>query len=204
MKFYDCKHQNEYMIKPIILAIVILFFSACTKEEIKIPPASHPVMHYTNLQNAEVVPFQPRAVDIDSDGINDFLFGVLLVGDPILQRDRLQYLAYSKVSTNLLNNEQDQSPVLNKEDLISATHQGYQWFEISAIVLAEKITTMTDSFWEGLWKNASHKYLPVQLKKNDKLYHGWIELSFDMVGGKLFMHKAAVSTEANKTIKAGF
>lgn len=192
------------MAKPLIPAIIILIFSACTKEEIKIPPVSHPVMHYTNLQNAEVFPFQARAVDIDSDGVNDFLFGVLLVGDPILQRDRLQYFAYSKVNTNLLSNEQDQSPVLNKEDLISVTHQGYQWFEVSAIVLAEKITTMTGSFWEGLWKNASHKYLPVQIKRSDKLYHGWIELSFDTVAEKLFLHRAAISTEANKTVKAGF
>jgi hypothetical protein len=73
-----------------------------------------------------------------------------LIGDPVGQRDRLQYLAHSKVDTNLLNTDQAQSPVLNKGDLISTTHQGYQWFEVSAIVLAEKITTMRDNFWEGL------------------------------------------------------
>lgn len=177
---------------------------ACRKEKSEPLPAPHPVMHYKDLQNSEVVYSKPKAVDIDDDGSNDFLFSVELLGDPILQRDRLQYLAHSKVGTNLLNDEKDQSPVLNKGDSISATHQGYQWFEISAIVLAEKITTMTNSFWEGLWKNASHQYLPVQIKKNEKLYHGWIEVSFDTAAGKLLLHKTAISTEAYKTVKAGF
>ena len=127
-----------------LFAMAVLVF-ACNKEPEPLP-ASHPVMHYKDLQNSEVLYFKPKAVDMDDDGNNDFLFGVLLVGDPILQRDRLQYLAYSKVGTNLLNNEKDQSPVLNNGDFISATHKGYQWFEISAIVLAEKITTMTGSF----------------------------------------------------------
>lgn len=186
-----------------IFAIAVLAF-ACHKDKLDPLPAPHPVMHYKDLQNAEVVYSKSKAVDIDDDGHNDFLFGVSLVGDPILQRDRLQYLAHSKVGTNLLNNDQDQSPVLNKGDLISTTHQGYQWFEISAIVLAEKITTMKDSFWEGLWKNASHNYLPVQINKEGKLYQGWIEISFDTVAEKLILHKAAISTEANKTVKAGF
>jgi hypothetical protein len=127
-----------------------------------------------------------------------------LVGDPILQRDRLQFIAHSKIDDNLLNNDEDQSPVLNRYDLISETHQGYQWYEISAIVLAEKITTMTSVFWEGLWKNASHKYLPVQIKRNNKLYHGWIELSFDTAAEKLILHRSAISTEAGKDVKAGY
>jgi hypothetical protein len=183
---------------------IAIFVFACNKEKPEPLPAPHPVMHYKDLQNSEVFYSKPKAVDMDDDGNNDFQFGVLLVGDPILQRDRLQYLAYSKVGTNLLNNEKDQSPVLKKADFISTAHQGYQWFEISAIVLAEKITTMTDSFWEGLWRNALHKYLPVQIKKNEKLYNGWIEVSFDTVTEKLILHKAAISTEANKTVRAGF
>jgi hypothetical protein len=161
-------------------------------------------MKYTNLQEATVDHLHPRSVDIDKDGINDFSFGVLLVGDPVLERDRLQFLAHSKPNTNLLNNNEDQSPVLNRLDIISKTHSGYEWFEISAIVLAEKITTMAESFWEGLWKNATHKYLPVQVKKNNKFYNGWIELSFDANTEQLILHRAAISTEENRDAKAGY
>ena len=192
------------MRKFFLFAIPVLFFYSCKKDAIVPKPSTHPVMRYKDLQNAEVAVSYSQSVDIDNDGTKDFAFSVLLVGDPILQRDRLQFIAHSKIDDNLLNNDEDQSPVLNRYDLISETHQGYQWYEISAIVLAEKITTMTNVFWEGLWKNASHKYLPVQIKRNNKLYHGWIELSFDTASEKLILHKSAISTEAGKDVKAGY
>jgi len=192
------------MRKLFLFIIPFLFLFSCKKEETLPKPSKHPAMVYKDLQNAEVIVSHSQSVDIDNDGTKDFAFGVLLIGDPILQRDRLQFIAYSRIDDNLLNNDVDQSPVLNQYDLISKIHQGYQWFEISAIVLAEKITTMTDVFWDGLWKNASHKYLPVQIERNNKLYHGWIELSFDTAAEKLILHRSAISTEENKDVKAGY
>ena len=191
------------MKKLAAIVATVLFFSACNKDKTEVPSPVHPVMQYKDLQNAEVAYLKPKSIDIDNDGANDFSFGVELVGDPILQRDRWQYLALSKVNTNLLNNEQDQSPMLNKNDSIPVLYQNYQWFEISAIVLTEKIVTMTESYWEGLWKNASHKFLPVQLKKGGRFYNGWVELSFDTAAEKLILHTSAISTEANETVKAG-
>lgn len=190
------------MRKLFIPLLAAFIFSSCTKDPIE-PPA-HPVMQYKDLQNAEVKYNQLKAVDMDNDGVTDFWFSTLLVGDPVLQRDRRQFYAHSKANTNLLNDANDESPVLNKLDLISKKQDGYEWYEVSAIVLAEKIVTMTETFWQGAWKNASHKYLPVQIKRDDKLYHGWIELSFDAVEEKLVLHKAALSTEADKSVKAGY
>jgi len=177
---------------------------ACKTQDIPYP-VTQPQMHYTDLQNAEMRHNQPFALDIDGDGSTDFLFSTLLVGDPILQRDRLQFIAHSKIGTNLLNNDNDQSPVLNNGDKISLIQTGYEWFELSAIVLAEKITGMTEPMhWAGLWKYATHRYLPVQLKKNGKFYNGWIELSLDSLSEKLVLHKTAISIEAGKDIKAGY
>jgi hypothetical protein len=88
-------------------------------------------------------------------------------------------------------------------DVISRNVTGYTWWEISAIVLAEKIITYTESHWEGAWKNADHKYLPVQMKKQGKLYHGWIELSFNTTEEKLILHRSAISKEEDKDVKAG-
>jgi hypothetical protein len=193
------------MTKHLLVAIATVTLIACGKEKPlpEAPASSHPLMAYKNLQNQEVKYGQSRYVDIDSDGTNDFLFNVELIGDPILQRDRIQFYANSGIKRNLLNNDLDESPMLNKGDSISKNHVGYNWWQISSIVLAEKIITYNGDSWQGLWKNADHKYLPIQVEKTGKLYHGWIELSFNTVEEKLILHNAAISTEEEKGIKAG-
>jgi hypothetical protein len=193
------------MTTHLLVAIATVTLIACGKEKplTEAPVSSHPLMAYKNLQNQEVKYGQSRYVDIDSDGTNDFLFNVELIGDPILQRDRIQFYANSGIKRNLLNNDLDESPMLNKGDSISKNHVGYNWWQISSIVLAEKIITYNGDSWQGLWKNADHKYLPIQVEKTGKLYHGWIELSFNTVEEKLILHNAAISTEEEKGIKAG-
>jgi hypothetical protein len=193
------------MTKYLFFATVSVLLVACGKEKVpaKEPVKTHPIMIYTDLQNKEVKYGKFQYVDVDGDGPYDFLFNVVLVGDPILQRDRVQFYANSGINRNLLNSDVDESPMLSKGDSISKIHAGYQWWEISAIVLAEKIVTNDGSFWQGKWKNADHKYLPIQIEKNNKLYHGWIELSFNTAEEKLILHKAAISTEEDKSIQAG-
>lgn len=191
-----------------ILLILCTAFTmvACTKDPVRPkpePPSTHPEMIYSDLRNAEVRYGKLQFVDIDQDGSKDFSFSVQLVGDPVLQRDRLQFYTYSGIKRNLLNNDVDESPMLNKSDSISKNHPGYTWWEISEIVLAEKITDYNGSYWQGLWKNADHKYLPVQIEKNKKLYHGWIELSFNSAGEKLILHRSAISKEEDRSVLAG-
>jgi hypothetical protein len=185
----------------ILQVAIILLFSACSQATLSEPQSA--LVVYKDLQNAEVKYGQPKTLDINNDGSIDFSFGVLLVGDPILQRDRMQFYVHSKVDRNLLNDGTDQSPVLSKLDIITKSHPGYSWLPISSIVLAEKIIENNGSYWAGTWKNAAHNYIPIQFKTNGKLYHGWIELSFDTAGDKLILHKAGLSTEGDKDVKAG-
>lgn len=187
-----------------VFLFAVLVLSACEKDNEDNVPKPHPVMQYKDLHNAEVKIGQPQRLDLDDDGITDFNFGVLLLGDPILQRDRLQFYAFSKPERNLLNNENDESPVLGRLDIISQNIPGYKWFDISAIVLAEKIMETNNSFWSGLWKTASHKFLPVQVKRNNKLYNGWIEISMDTNGEKLILHRSGLSLLQDADVKAGY
>jgi hypothetical protein len=193
------------MTKYLLIAVVTVLLISCGKERplVPAPVSTQPIMAYKELGNQEVKYGQYQYVDLDNDGTRDFLFNVQLVGDPILQRDRIQFYANSGIKRNLLNNDVDESPMLNKGDSISKRHVGYNWWEISSIVLAEKLVYASGSSWEGVWKNADHKYLPIQIEKNGKLYHGWIEISFSIAEEKLILHKAAISTEEDKSIKAG-
>lgn len=176
---------------------------ACNKED-ELKP-EQPTMQYTNLQNAEVRFNEFKNVDMDGDGKNDFLFQTLLVGDPILKRDRKQFYAFSKIGTYLLVDAQEQAPVLNSGDAIMVNNYlSAEWYEIAATVLAEKIIEENgSSHWEGAWKNTTHRYLPVQVAKNGLRYTGWIELSFDAELEKIILHRAAISTVAQTDSKAG-
>lgn len=166
---------------------------------------NHPPMRHTDLQDIEVRPGSSRSLDLDGDGTKDFFFYTQLVGDPVLKRDRLQYYAGSTIKTNLLSDANDESPVLPQGAQVMLNHQGYTWYEISAIVLTEKITTMTPpSFWQGRWSEASHQYLPVQINKGGKLYMGWIELSMDKTAEKLVLHRAAIAKEPGRTVRTGY
>lgn len=57
--------------------------------------------------------------------------------------------------------------------------------------------------WAGLWKNATHRFLPVQIKRNGQFYNGWIEISFDILNEKLVLHRTAISTEPGREVRAG-
>jgi hypothetical protein len=190
------------MTRFLFFAFAALTITSCTKD---LGYIDQPKMRYTDLQGAEIKSGTWQRLDVDGDGTIDFSFQTLLVGDPILERDRLQFYVSSKIKTNLLNDANDESPVLTKGEQIMLNHAGYTWYEISAIVLTEKITTMTPpAFWQGRWSEASHRYLPIQIDKNGKLYMGWIELSMDKAAEKLILHRAAISLDPNQTIRAGF
>lgn len=190
----------------IFVIAVILLFTACKRESWQTTPKpeSHPEMRYKDLQNAEVKYQQAKMVDVDNDGSADFAFSVQLVGDPLLQHDRWQFIAHSGVNRNLLNDANDNSPMLKRLDVIGKQMSGYTWYEISAIVLAEKIITNNGSYWDGIWKNADHQFLPIQLQKEGKYFHGWIEVSFNTAEEKLVLHRSAISREEEKSVRAGY
>ena len=161
-------------------------------------------MDYIDLKDAYISYNTYQHVDLDNDNKTDFTFLTLLVGDPLLNRDELHFYATSKIHSLLLNNEHDESPVLSKDQPIKAEHQDFTWYEVSSILLVEKQMYKDDiTYWDGLWKNVNRRYLPVQITKEGKPYFGWIELSFDKVTEVLILHKAAISKEPYKTVKAG-
>ena len=194
------------MNKYFFFAVLLMVIAGCKKDSVvqPIPVPVHPLMFYKDLGNFEVSKGHSLTLDIDNDGISDCSFSVQLVGDPIMKVDKLQYYVFSRIKLNLLNDQNDESPMLNKYDLIKNEHPGYTWYELSFILLTQKIISDGGNTWLGLWKNADHKYLPFQIVKDNNLFHGWIELSMNTVTGKLILHRSGISTEANKEVKAGY
>ena len=178
---------------------------ACKKNLVEQTPVAHPKMAYSNLSDSAVVFGRSASFDLDGNGEKDIYFGTLLVGDPVSQQDKKQWLVTSSFNANLPVNTSENIPMLNLNDSIPLSDfPGYGWYNASSIVLSQKIIGVTGApYWEGRWKDASHRFIPVQLRKNNDLYNGWVEISFDTLNAKLILHKAAVSFEPNKSILAG-
>ena len=189
----------------IILFLSVILFSSCSKDPTAPLPLPQPEMKYVDLSGKEITQSNSITLDLDSDGKNDLRFHTLLVADPIAKQDKLQFYAMSLVESFLPVNANEEIPVMNEGDMIFTNNfSNFSWFEISSIVLVQKVTGIAGpSFWEGPWKNAAHKFLPIQVKVNQQRFNGWVELSMNIQQQRLVLHKAAICRQAGKNIKAG-
>jgi len=164
-------------------------------------------MKYIDLLNARIKSPTIGVIDLDGNGTIDLYFGTTLIGDPIFKQDRLVFEAVSEQYVNLqVIDYSEVGKRMNKGDVISKNAaDGFMWYELTHLVLAEKVIPVNGTpFWQGNWKDASHHYLPVQVVRNGELFHGWVEISMDTNAEQLILHKAAISTESNKEVKAGY
>jgi len=191
----------------VVVIGIILVFSSCKDDDaIPSPIVEQPEMEYFNFSDTVIKAFAPGfSFDVNHDGRKDLKFGTLLVGDPIEQVDKVQFFISTNIGVRLPVNNNEGIPVLNNGDsIVVDDFNGYQWFELSSIVLVQKVISYNkpDS-WDGPWKDAIHKFIPYQVKDADKRYNGWVELSVDIPFEKIVLHRAAISKTADKVIYAG-
>ena len=186
-----------------VIVAGIAFIVACRKT-IEKAPVSNPSMNYIDLSDTSVAFNRYFSIDLDGNGEKDVAFGTLLVGDPINKQDKMQWLVTTSFNGSLPVDNDEKIPVLNEEDSIPVNNfRGYNWYNASAVLLAQKVIGEQSVFWQGDWKSVSHRFIPVQVKKNNLLYNGWVEVSFSMTDEKLILHEAAICKEAGKKIEAG-
>jgi hypothetical protein len=193
-----------------LAVLVFIVFASCKKEPVVQPPvpAPEPVveMLYTNLNNAEVK-YSPSGVwvDLDNDNRPEVLFEVMLVGDFINKKDMYKFNIVTSIRTNVPVNSNEQIPVFQKGATITTANlDGTNWYGASEITLMEKVVFENNAIvWRGNWLMVQKSYLPVQLYRNGKWHNGWIELTADHQNEKLILHRAAISKEPEKVIKAG-
>ena len=188
--------------------VILLTVISCKKEKQQVTTPNLPEtnMEYFNFNNREIkAGSSGYSIDMNHDGRKDIAFSTLLVGDPINQVDKLQFLVETNVKANLPVGAGEKIPVMKLGDLVQLNDfDGYRWFELSSVILVQKIISFTQPpVWEGDWRNAAHKYLPYQVVVGDKRYNGWFEISIDIARECVVLHRAALSKEPNKIVKAG-
>ena len=202
------------MKKTLFSLTLLLVLASCTKDRGAAPgpggsspqpqgPVTLPAMRVIDLHDAQVRYQQTRTVDLNGDGAADLLFKLQLVGDPLLQVDKHQFCVQSGIQRNLLVNEQDETLPYAGSITIALQQAGFEWYEVSQVLLAEKVIGFTDSWWDGIWKNAQHRYLAVQVQQGNDRYMGWVELSIDQASETLTLHRAALNLSPNVAIVTG-
>lgn len=193
---------------PFLIASAVVLFSSCNKKDIIIdpPPAiGFPDMLVTELNDAEIKHEQYKTIDLDQDGVTDLVFATWYIGDPVEQEDEILYFASSSVKTSLMVAGENTSPRFNKSDVIPVKPvEGHEWYVVAQVEMAMKnIGYEIPPYWEKDWKDANHKFLAVQVNRNDKLYYGWVEVSMNKANSTLILHRAAISKEPGRAVKAG-
>ncbi len=192
-------------------SFIMLAATACKKPTVYNPiipePGKDQQIRYTNLNNREVLFGRNAAVlDVNQDGQYDIIFGTQLVGDPIYQVDKRQFLASAHIDTYIPVNFAEQFPSLSFGQLIPLhDFNGFTWYNASSAVLMERWEDIHGNIsWRGNWHTPTPKYLPIKIKSNGRNYNGWIELTVDRNTQKIILHKMAVHTIAESPIRAGY
>ena len=194
------------MYKYFILAGFIVV-TACHKTPVDTPVA-HPAMNYVNF-NQEMTFGQTLSVDVDSNGIQDFLFYTLPVHDAPRGKDYHQFHftgSYVCGTPVDFSKSDFQTPALAKNAAISDSLPGkLPWFNATGVMLARKVVGGTGAAaWEGDWKDAQHHYLAIRVDRDGlHYYYGWLDVSFDIAAEKLLLHCGALCKEAGTEVKAG-
>ncbi|MHA4847331.1 hypothetical protein ACX0G7_24415 [Flavitalea antarctica] len=197
------------MIKLSLIALTFLTLTACNKADLPEPPKqpgdAFPEMLVTELNNREVTQQQSQVVDLNKDGVNDVVFSTWAIGDPVEQEDEILFFAATGTESSLMIGGDNMSPRFSKNETIAVTPpNGYEWYIVAQVELALKnIGNSIPPYWEKDWKDVSHKFLAVQVKRSGLLYHGWIELTMDTINSKLILHRAAIARQAGRAVRAG-
>lgn len=189
-----------------VLAVLFVVVSCKKGTPTQGTPNPNIAMEYINLYDRDILANAPGyAIDVNHDGRKDLHFVTQLVGDPVAQVDKVQFLVSSNINVMLPVNSNEEIPVMNSgETIVLDSFNGYQWFDLSSIILVQKIISFTEpDKWEGHWKEARHKFIPYQVVIAGKRYNGWVEISVDITNEKLVLHKAAICKNPETIVKAG-
>lgn len=181
----------------IILSISMAMITGCKKEKPEPEvqrPKDAPQMEIKSID--DTVRFgKSYLLHVDNDRDVDFSVASFIIGDAATALDRRVWEWRSGSHAQLALDQQEQTPMLNLYDSISAGSFGnFQWLPYSTTLLLQKLVKANQpDTWDGNWANANHNFLPIKIFRNDQHFGGWVEISFLKASEKLVIHRAAVS-----------
>jgi len=196
--------EENYMNRLLIFLLVAVLLYGCKKSD---DPLPEPTMEFLSLNNVEVKDGTFQRVDLGEINSPDFTFSSRTITDQTLNQTKFQFFVTTRIDSYLMLTTGTQSgKKFTKGDSIrTVASAGSTWSSFTLMILAQKITPAAGaSYWDGEWKDASHHFLPIKItRKNGDVHVGWIELSMDIASEKVILHRAAISIDPEKNVRAG-
>lgn len=195
--------MKYFCLTGIIAAFVLL--AGCKKGSEHLPEEG--AMKLIELNDTQVLPGDFFYLDLDSNGVRDFVFRQSEYFSVVEQAMKLDFSINSYRHSFVLSPPTDYLPPLAAGVRVkNKTGEDPVWCNLSQLNLVTKSTFAETglSTWAGSWINKTHQYIPVKIYSTDnKVYLGWIEASMDINAEIITLHRAALSTVAEKEVKTG-
>jgi hypothetical protein len=189
--------------------LFLLMFISCKKEnndpKPEEPSFADPAMTYIDLTGKSVAMDKSLAIDFDLNGKTDILFRTERHVLDLNTKVANVYMVNAGLACYLaVNMANETTPDIAKGGMISrADFPGLEWYPVLSFTLMRHITTATQTYWEGSWKDRDHRYLPLEMMINGQTHLGWVELFADSNSSKLIFYRAAISKAPQTRIRAG-
>ena len=190
------------MKRPILTGIFLLAMMACRHRPTEQPEPVVP-QTYTSFGDSAIAYAHPTAIDLDKDGALDFTVMIPLIMEN--GRSEMRFVVVPAIgNSTLLNGDLpvsyaagERAPLTDQSPLVWAVHQS----PVLVAKIHDPATQLTH--WEGVWKQQHKRSLAVRIKKNDKVYFGWIRFSYagDYQEASI-LHDAVVATMPGLVPKA--
>lgn len=159
---------------------------------------------YKNLRNFQIGHTDVFAIDIDSNGIDDYAFTTGVIVNDAGEHYHYRFVPLKANTAAAIDNNVIR---FNEGDFIGS-NQNFQKLDIESLVI--KSINSDGVVWTDSWSNNAQQYIGVHFHLTNNLqnpgtekYYGWIRISFNKALEKIIVHDMAYMTIPHKSIKAG-
>ncbi len=180
-----------------IFALVVLTIGSST-EKSNVTTSEKVIAHETLATPAEFGFGNSFNLDIDKDGMNDFMFTTLYINED--DGIHTKYLANSLGDNQLLSAGNDAAMADAGNPLESFGN--IEW-NTNPVNILEEVNNGSETSWRGLWSGDRDQYIGIRLVKDNTTYTGWVKVRIDQENEKAQVVEYAINRVPESMIQAG-
>lgn len=184
--------------KTLATIIAVAAFTFGTTEKLSNEAADKNISHVELSSPAEFGFGHNYYLDIDKDGVSDFLFATLYTGEE--DGIHTKYIV-NAIGENEVLSVDNNAALANVENPIEEF--GNIHWEHAPVNILEKVDNGKTNTWNGLWSGDRDQYIGIRLVKNGHAYTGWVKVFIDQINEQAQVEEYAINRIAEGAINAG-